>query len=242
MSFGMFCAIPLPFQIWDEKCLNLVLPCLPLVGACIGVLWWGILKLLLLSGIHILLVSAVTMLVPFIASGFLHLDGYMDTSDAVLSRRPIEDKLRILKDPHTGSFSVIMLAVLFIVQFAAVFVIIEKRNYLELLIIVPVISRCCSAMSVLCLKSMKQSSFANMFRQNTETRHKIFLFIVLAAAIAVSYSFAGIYGLAISVSTIAGFTGALSYTYRDLKGVSGDLAGHALVISELCALFVMAII
>ena len=242
MSFGMFCAVPLPFHFWDETCVNLVLPCFPLVGGLIGVLWWGIAMVLNLSGLHIMLATAVLALVPFLATGFLHLDGYMDTSDAILSRRPIEDKLRILKDPHTGAFGVIMLAVLFTLQFAPAFVFIEKGKNPALLIILPVISRCCSALSVLCLKPMTQSSYANMFRQNTGMAHNIFIIVTAITGIALSFFFSGIQGLIVTGSVISGFTAAMAYAYKDLKGVSGDLAGFALVIGELCGLAALAIL
>ena len=242
MSFGMFCAIPQPFHLWDDKAMNLVLPCFPFIGGLIGILWWGIAKILASSGIHIMLVSTVVMLIPFFATGFLHLDAYMDTSDAVLSRRPIEDKLRILKDPHTGAFAVIMLAVLFVMQFASMFVIIEKGANFALLIIIPLVSRCCSALSVLCLKTMAQSGYANMFRQNTGMAHKIFIVLIAILGIVLSCFFGRIDGLIVAVSAIAGFTGALVFAYKDLKGISGDVAGFALVISELCALVAMAMI
>ena len=242
MSFGMFCSIPQPVHLWDETAVNLVLPCFPLVGAFIGVLWWGAAKLLLLSGIHIMLVSAAVTLIPSLASGFLHLDGYMDTSDAVLSRRPPEDKLRILKDPHTGAFAVIMLAVLFVMQFAAVYTVIEKQGNPALLVVIPVISRCCSALSVLCLNPMTQSAYAAMFRQDAKTAHKIFIIIIAVFGMALSFFFAQIYGLIAAVSSIVGFIAAMIWAYRDLKGVSGDLAGFALVVSELCGLAAMAIL
>ena len=242
MSFGMFCSIPQPFKLWDDKAVNLVLPCFPLVGCLIGVLWWGIATMLLSSGIHIILVSAVVTLIPFLASGFLHLDGYMDTSDAVLSRRPLEDKLCILKDPHTGAFAVIMLAVLFVVQFSVVFAVIEQEKNLILLIVIPVISRCCSALSVLCLKPLSQSNYANMFKQNSKTLHKVFIVFIAIFGIVLSFFFAQVHGMIIAISAIAGFTAAIIWAYRDLKGVSGDLAGFALVISELCGLAAMAVI
>ena len=242
MAFGMFCAIPQPFHLWDDTCVNLVLPFFPVVGGLIGVLWWGIAVVFNLSGIHIVLAAAVVALVPFLATGFLHLDGYMDTSDAVLSSRPIEDKLRILKDPHTGAFAVIMLAVLFVLQFASVFVFIEKGKTLVLLIILPVISRCCSALSILCLKPMAQSAYANMFGQNTGIAHKIFLILVAIAAIALSFFFSGIRGIIVVASVILGFTAAMACAYTNLKGISGDLAGFALVIGELCGLAALAII
>jgi len=198
--------------------------------------------LLVLSGIHIVLVSAVLTVVPFFLTGFLHLDGYMDTNDAVLSRRPLEDKMRILKDPHTGAFAVITIAVLFMLQFAAVYAVVKKSENLVLLIVISVISRCGSAISVLCLKAMPQSGYANMFSQNTKISHKIFIIFIAVCSIALSFIFAGFSGLIVSAAAILGFTGAMIYAYRDLKGVSGDLAGYALVISELCGLFALAVI
>jgi len=242
MSFGMFCAVPLPSYSWDDTCVNLVLPCFPLVGGLIGALWWGIARILFLCKIHIILAAAVVALLPFLATGFLHLDGYMDTSDAVLSSRPIEDKLLILKDPHTGAFAVIMLAVLFVLQFAAAFVFVEKGKNIALLIILPVISRCCSALSVLCLKPMEQSAYANMFRKNTGLAHKIFVIIIAFTGIAISFYFSGINGLIVAASVILGFAAAMVCAYTNLKGISGDLAGFALVIGELCGLAALAII
>jgi len=242
MSFGMFCAIPQPFHLWDARSVNLVLPCLPLVGLLIGVLWWGIAKLLMLSGIHIMLASAVVALVPFFASGFLHLDGYMDTSDAVLSCRPLEDKLRILKDPHTGAFAAIMLAALFVLQFAATYAVIEKGVHLTHLVSIPILSRCCAALSILCLKPLSQSSYANMFRQNTKRIHKIFIQVIAILGISFSYFFSQACGLIVAIAVVAGFTGAIAWTYRTLKGVSGDSAGFAIVIGELCGLIAMAVV
>ena len=241
MALGMFCAVPLPFQVWDEKCMNLMLPCFPLIGGMIGALWWGFAELLIFSGIHLVLVSAVLAVFPFFITGFLHLDGYMDTSDAVLSRRPLEDKLRILKDPHTGAFAVIMTAVLFVLQFAAVYAIAERGKYLISFIIIAVISRCGGAVSILCLTPAPQSGYANMFRRNSKTAHKIFIIFTVVFIIIFSYFCTGIYGIIVAVSVILGYIGAMTCAYGNLKGVSGDLAGFALVVSELCGLFALAV-
>ena len=242
MSFGLFTAIPLPLHIWDETCANFMLVCFPFVGAAIGVMWWGLAKLVISGGIHIMLASAITAIFPFLAAGFLHLDGFMDTSDAVLSRRPLEEKRRILKDPHTGSFAVIMLAVLFVLQFGLAFTIVDKGRRLVLLITIPVISRCCAALSILCLNTMPQSGYANMFRQNTGIQHKIAVIITAIPAIALSCYFKRIIGLITAASVIAGFIAALVWAYKNLRGVSGDTAGFALVIGELCGLIAMAVV
>ena len=39
MCQSMFCAIPSPSQIWDEKARDKMLPMLPLVGLELGLLW-----------------------------------------------------------------------------------------------------------------------------------------------------------------------------------------------------------
>ncbi|WP_243029517.1 adenosylcobinamide-GDP ribazoletransferase [Thermus altitudinis] len=38
-------------------------------------------------------------------TGFLHLDGLLDSTDALLASRSKEERLRILKDPHLGPFA-----------------------------------------------------------------------------------------------------------------------------------------
>ena len=242
MSFTMFCSLPRPFHVWDEKCLNLVLPSFPLVGAVVGALWWGISKILILSGIHFMFTTAILTLLPFLLTGFIHLDGFMDTSDAVLSRRPLEEKLRILKDPHTGAFAVIMIAVLFVMQFAAMYVAVEKKVLFSLFLVIPVISRSCASLSILILKTHTQSNFANMFRQNSGLKQNIFIVFILILSIILSIVFAGLSGLIVSAALIAGFSAAMFYAYKDLQGVSGDLAGYALVIGELCAIIAMALL
>jgi adenosylcobinamide-GDP ribazoletransferase len=135
-----------------------------------------------------------------------------------------------------------MLGVLFVMQFAAVYAVIEKGNCLILLIIITVISRCCAAMSILCLKTMAQSGYAYMYRQNTAVSHKIILILLAVSTAAAAFILTGICGLVVAGAVIAGFIGAMAYVYKEFKGVSGDLAGYALVISELCGLIALAVI
>ena len=129
---------------------------------------------------------------------------------------------------------------LFVLQFSASYTIIETKIFLKLLIGIPIISRCCSAISILCLKTIEQSSLAKMFRENSGIQHKVSIIFVLVLAVVFTCRYAGCSGLIVSAAVITGFTAALAYSYKNLKGVSGDLAGFGLVIGELCGLFAMA--
>ena len=241
MSLGMFCAIPLP-KSWDASCMHLTMPCLPVVGALIGAMWWGVAELLVLCGLHTVLASAVLASFPFIITGFIHLDGYMDTSDAVLSRRSQDDKLRILKDPHTGSFAVIMLALVFIMQFAAAFAVIENGKHFSLLIVISVVSRCGAAVSVLFLKPIAQSMYAKIFKKDTGLQHKAVAIYFAACSVTAAWLIADAAGIAVAAATALGYLAGMAFSYKSLRGVSGDLAGFSLVLGELCGLIAFAVI
>ena len=241
MSFGMFCAIPVP-KLWDDDCTGMLMPCFPVVGAVIGLIWWGVSKLLVFSGINSVLAAAVLALVPFFAAGFIHLDGFIDTSDAVLSRRPLEDKIRILKDPNAGAFAVIMLGLVFVLQFAAAFAVLDNGKFFRLLIVIPIISRCGSAFSLLCLRPAEFSGYVKMFRNNTGAAHMVVVLLITLVAVALSYVFEGVSGLITVAAVVFGYTAAMVCAFSGFKAVSGDLAGFALVVSELCGLVALAVV
>jgi adenosylcobinamide-GDP ribazoletransferase len=247
MALGMFCGIPLPFHIWDKKLMPVMVASLPLVGAVIGGLWWGAACLLLLTpGLPIVLptimVAAVLTVLPFFIAGFIHLDGYMDTSDALLSRRPFEDRIKILKDPLVGAFAVIMLATLFLLQFAAMYVITENGRFLALFIVICVVSRSCSAFSILVLRHMPESGYGAMLSQGVGAGHRFFAALGGLAAIILSFAYTGFIGLAVSAAVLLGYFAAIRVVYKSFKGVSGDLLGYALVIGELCGLTALALL
>ena len=107
MCQSMFCAIPFPGRLWDEKARGKMLLFLPVVGLEIGFVWaalaWAVrfLKLPALVG------GLALCAYPFLLTGFIHLDGFMDVTDAVKSWRDLEKRRAILKDSHVGSFAVI---------------------------------------------------------------------------------------------------------------------------------------
>ena len=241
MAFSTFCAIPLP-RYWDGSSVEWTMPCFPFVGALIGALWWGTAELLTLIGLHTMPSSAILAFMPFFIAGFIHIDGYMDTSDAILSHRPLEDRLRILKDPHVGSFAVIMIAILFVMQFAVSYAILENGTHLSLLAAIPVVSRCCSSAATLFLKTAPHSGFLKMFTQNAGVPQKSFTVIAFIGAYVAILLIAGHYGMIIAAATTLGYIVSISCAYKCLEGVSGDTVGFANVISELCGAVALALI
>jgi len=242
MALGMFIGIPLPFHIWDEKLTSIMVVSFPLVGVVIGAIWWGASVLLLMPTFPLVIVAALLTVAPFFIAGFIHLDGYMDTSDALLSRRPLEDKLRILKDPLVGAFAVVMVVILFLLQFAAMYTVVDGGRFLALLIVICVISRCCSAFAIFVMRHMPISNYIALLGKNINMSNKVAIVIIAISAIGFSFLYAGVYGLVVCGAVVFGYAWAMRVVYRDFKGISGDLLGYALVISEVFGLIALALL
>ena len=236
MCQSMFCAIPAP-QAWDEKAKDKMLLFLPIVGLEIGALWAALAWLCRLLNLPALVAGLVLCAYPFLITGFIHLDGFMDVTDAVKSWRDLERRREILKDSHVGSFAVIGIALLMLAQFAFFSSAPAEANSL-ILIFIPAVSRCCSPLAVTGLKPMSTSQYAD---QKKPKSHIVALSIMLCLFLAAGFLLCGKYGFAL-VGCLAGYGLALLRAYRSLDGMNGDIAGFALTVSELCAVAVYALI
>lgn len=237
MCQSMFCAIPCPWNVWEEKARDRMLLCLPLVGLEIGLIWWGLLWLCQVLGLQNLLTGVVLSMYPFLATGYIHLDGYMDVTDAVKSYRSLERRREILKDSHVGSFAVIGVVMLMLVQFACMTVAV---NWISgpVLVLIPVVSRCCSILAVMTLPPMSTSQYVN---REKKAGNIVPLIVMLVLALAAGFMLAGRMAIALVVECAA-FGLALRRAYRSLEGMNGDISGYSITISECAAMAAMALL
>ena len=118
MTQSMFCSLPFPSKEWDETCRPYMLIFLPMIGLEIGFLWVLIDWLTNYFAIPALIRGLILCGWPYVVTGFLHLDGFMDVVDAVCSWRDLEKRRAILKDSHVGSFAVVWCVFLILAGFA----------------------------------------------------------------------------------------------------------------------------
>ena len=236
MCQSMFCSIPAP-QIWDEKAKDKMILFLPVVGLEIGAIWAVLAWFCRMLNLSALVMGLILCAYPYIVTGFIHLDGYMDVTDAVKSWRDLERRREILKDSHVGSFAVIGIVLLMLAQFALLASASETANY-QILIFVPAVSRCCSALAVTGLKPISTSQYAEQAKPKS---HIIVLTVMLCIFLAAGLLFCGKYGFAL-VGCLVGYGLALRRAYKSLDGMNGDISGYALTIGELCAVAVYALI
>lgn len=234
MCQSMFCALPCPFKSWDEKARSLQLLFLPIIGLEIGVLWALAAWLLSYFQLPVMVRGIGICAYPFLITGFIHLDGFMDVCDAVRSWRSLERRREILKDSLVGAFSVISVVLLIVAQFAFSASISENADPWPLLFI-PVVSRCCAGLAVTGLPAMSTSQYAGLDSQ--KRIHLLVLSLMLLLTLV-----AGAKYIAVLLGCIAGYGLALIRAYRSLKGMNGDISGYALTIGELCGVAVYALL
>ena len=236
MCQSMFCAIPCPMKIWDENARDKQLLFLPFIGAEIGLLWFAMAKLCLFLNIPIFLTAFILAVYPFVISGYIHLDGFMDVTDAVKSYRNLEKRRDILKDSHVGAFAVIGCIILFIGQFA-VFASMKLTNAAAL-VFIPIVSRCCSSLVLNTFKKISESQYVGVSKSKGQI---VVLTAQLLLILVLSFIVCGKKAIAV-LAVIAGYALALSKAYKSLEGVNGDVAGYALTTSEFCGVLVLALL
>ena len=237
MCQSMFCAIPFPGNLWDEKARDRMLLFLPVVGLEIGAIWACLAWICGLLHLPVLIRGLILSVYPYLVTGFIHLDGYMDVTDAVKSYRSLERRREILKDSHVGAFAVIGIVLLLLAQFAFLASAKENADF-RILIFVPAVSRCCSALAVTGLKPMHTSQYAD---QKKPKSHMVILAVMTAVFVAAGFLLCGRWGFVL-LGCLAGYGAALRKAYKSLEGMNGDISGYCLSIAELCAVAVYALI
>ncbi len=169
------------------------------------------------------------------------MDGFLDTVDARSSFQTREKKLEILKDPHTGAFAITGCGVYLLLYVAAFSEL--GRDAFPAGAAVYVLTRAVSGWSVVALPKAKKDGLASTFSSQARQRTvKIFMGLYAAAAALWLFLYAGIVTTAAELA--AAFACAFWYCHmakKEFGGVTGDLAGYFLQVSELVMIGVLAL-
>ena len=232
MAWGTYLAIPCPYKVWDDALRPWQIVCLPPVGLVVGGIWALCAGIFAKLGFTGFLAAAILAAVPFLVTGFFHLDGFLDCCDAILSRRDLATRQKILKDSRVGAFAVVSAVLLFLLSFAALadcsFSLIWRA-----LLLIPVVT----------FAPMQTSQYAGSFAAGkTKTQRRILLGMYIAVMLVVFLWLFSKPSCALAVAW-AGLTTILAcrLARRNLGGMSGDIAGFSITLGELSGLLILAI-
>ena len=236
VALSTYSAIPVPQFEWNEKNTAYPLCFLPVVGVLCGGVLLAFYALCLYLHASALFFAAVGVCIPLLLTGGIHMDGYMDTVDALSSHQTRERMLEILKDPHCGAFAVIYCGIYLLLNAALLSQIYQQGSVL-LFCLIFVLSRCLSGLCAVNLPSARKNGMLAAFTEHTRrSRSNIALGIVLAVTcgvmIAVNWKLVW-FPLAAAALWVLIYRAVV---LRRFGGVTGDTAGFFLQMCELLSL------
>lgn len=236
MAFSMFSVIPTPRVAWKEGNMRFMLAALPLVGAVIGLALWGYLALCALLHFHSVLTAAGLTLLPLVLSGGIHLDGFMDTADALGSRAEPEKKRAILKDPHAGAFAVIALSAYLLLYAACCTELPATWETACFLGLTHVAARASGALLGVVVPPWSGQGLLRTFH-DASARSACYLLgvwlLLSGAALVILHPAGG--GAAVAAAALC-FFAVWRISKKQFGGMSGDLAGFLITLTELMML------
>ena len=231
-AFSMYSNIPVPVKEWDEKNTRYVLAAFPAVGCFVSLAlsaWCLIAKSFQFGGC---VFSAVSLALIVMITGGIHLDGFCDTVDALSSHASPERKREILKDSHAGAFAVIGAGSMMLCAYAFLAEAYQGTVFPVQLVLVPVLGRAVSGIAGLVFPVYREGTL-HYFSEASEKKTSVLIlagWIALCAVILILLN--PLKGLCMLLA--AGVCAAAVYrtAMKEFKGMSGDLAGFLLCITE----------
>ena len=242
IAFSMYSRIPVPQPDWERSSMDYVMCYFPFVGTVMGALAWLCFQGGRLLGLSPLLLGAVLTALPLWISGGIHMDGYMDTRDALASCGDKEKKLAILKDSHTGAFAVMGCGLYLLLSFGA-WCALGPGPGLLCVCLGYTVSRTLSGLSVLCFpKAKKSGSYVTMFAKRASKGRAVLFLALLLVLEGVLLLWLGGWRGGLSAAAAAAVFGWYYYMSRkQFGGITGDLAGYFVQLCELAVLLAMAV-
>lgn len=232
VAFSMYSRIPMPRFRWETADMRYHLCFFPWVGGVIGILeylWFlGVARF----EIGPAAATLIALSVPILVTGGFHLDGFMDTCDALSSWRTREERLKILSDPHIGAFSVIRLALFGLLYGAALSELTAESRILWMGTFF--LARCLSGYTVVTFPKAKQTGLART-ESDTAARRTTGILLLLQGGICIAWMLWRSLAAGGTVLAIA-LLGILHYrrfSGTKFGGITGDLAGWFLCRMEL---------
>lgn len=232
IAFSMYSKIPMPKMEWNSKNMKYCLCYFPLIGLVIGLvmnLWY---RLALYAEFGLVFRTAVLILIPVVITGGIHLDGLLDTADALSSYKTQEEKLEILKDSHAGAFAIIV-GICYFVLYFGVFseVTADKMLVIGLGF---VLSRAFSGLGLVTLKKARNTGLLRTFADAAANKKVMLVMAVYIAVTAVVMVLLNpLYGSVSFGLALLTFWWYRSMAYEKFGGITGDLAGCFTQVCEL---------
>lgn len=224
----------------------------PVVGSIIGLILFVGFRVFnwIFSGIdNIYLLATLILILELIITGGLHMDGFGDTFDGFFSYRSKGRILEIMRDPRLGTNGLLAIVALVVLKIVAMATLIYY-NMAVYLIFMPIVGRLAGVFLTYKTRPARENGMGNMFIGKCSTSALVLASLFTAlSAIAIeyligfnTYIFIYLYLIGSMVLIFVLSRLLISLSYRRIDGITGDLLGCVIEISEVVFLIYILIV
>ncbi|NRD79318.1 adenosylcobinamide-GDP ribazoletransferase [Bacillus sp. BRMEA1] len=240
ITIQFFTAIPIRSELpMDQHHLRKAVQAFPLLGLLQGVFYSLFLYLLLeFTPFTHLAAAFLLWLAVILFTGGIHLDGWMDASDAFFSYQGREKRLEIMKDPRIGAFGVLSLIILLSCRFFFIFEFTEiiRLDTYVLITAIPFFSKSVMGGLLLTVKPAKKEGLGYWFQSSASPASLwIYPIYLLAFFLLVGYFFRNQLlpiGILFTAAAVC-FIFCRKKTDAWFGGITGDVIGASVEGTEL---------
>lgn len=232
IALSMYSRIPVPRVDWEKENMRYAMCFFPMIGVVIGAVMYLAGWLLDKTSVGGLFRGVVFTLIPIIITGGIHMDGFMDTMDALGSWGDREKKLEILKDSHAGAFAILGMGC-YLMWSVAVWSELPAE-VLRVCGVSFVLSRALSGFSVVTFPAARNSGLLKMFQDGAQKKVVRITMCLYVAAAVIMMAVMNARAMAGAVTGVMiAFLYYIVVSRKQFGGVTGDLAGFFLETAEL---------
>lgn len=248
-AFSTFSLFPVQAPAYRPENLRFTLAALPLVGAAIGLCQGLVLLVAQALNLPGLVFALLIFSLEAYLTGFIHLDGLADASDAIFSRRDRDRMLEIMHDPLTGPMAVIALvlhSLWQIIFWSDLYALLpQPLSQVQLFIILlalPAFLRALSGgLTQVMPKAHKTGMSRTMAPQSDPLANRLLALHGLAWAVLLVLALTW-RGLVLVLALGLAWQAGRTYYMKSFAGISGDLAGQALCLFSDLSLLLLSLL
>jgi adenosylcobinamide-GDP ribazoletransferase len=227
--------LPLPFKKdLTPKEIGGSITYFPLVGLFLGLLLLGLDKGLGLA-FPLFLSSVIVVVTLVLLSGALHLDGLMDSCDALVLGKSPEERLKIMRDSHIGSFGAVGGFSILILKCAAL-TCLTGMERIATLLLMPIMGRWAMTYSIFAHPYPRLSGMGKAFKDEANLGK---LIIATFISLSIGFALTWLVGLGV-IASVWVMTAVLgSFLQAKFGGLTGDSYGAIAEVSETTVPFVI---
>ena len=187
--------------------------------------------------------AVILTVIPVFITGGIHVDGLLDTSDALSSWQERTRRLEILKDSHAGAFAIITACVYFILWLGAWDQLLGNYNGICIMSLGFMMSRCLSGIGVITFPKARTDGTVAEFSRNSSdvlSRNVLIVYLVLLAAGMILIR--PVWGSLAFVGALLIFWYYHHIAMKYFGGTTGDISGFFLCICEVGMALILAVV